>query len=282
MKLVEKSGVTTNRLISKIKSCERIAYETYTSEEFQIGYIISGEKRFIKNGRDIACRKGELFIIPIGQLCCENIAADKSSLYEQIAFSFNSAELSSMLAFMVIEAPLNRNTTICSTPAIFNLSQITHTVIESINKRYDHGGFINTPLSERINIANLIVSIFENEDEELKREIASMLDFEQTNFQRLIYNNVFINRCISELAEESNRSLTTFKKDFRRHFGSSPHSWFLRQRLNHAYNLLSTTNDTIAHIGAICTFQNTSHFIKLYKKHFGQTPAQHRIYLRRG
>ncbi|MFR9650462.1 MAG: AraC family transcriptional regulator [Rikenellaceae bacterium] len=282
MKLIERSSANFVGLVAKLRSRERIAYEQHSQCRFQLGYIINGEKHFTSQDRRIICKRGEIFFTPIGQIYSENIATERSGIFEQITFSFSPTELSAVLSTMVIDAPHGDKETSLQTPAIFTPSIITHGVIESINIRYDQGGFINTPLSERINLANLIVSIFENDAEHLKQIIAASLDIDQVNFKRIIYDNIFVDRSLNDLAVESNRSLTTFKKDFRRHFGNSPHSWFLQQRLNHAQNLLAITNDTIAHIGAVCTFPNTSHFIKLYKSHFGITPAQHRLKLRSG
>lgn len=280
MRLIERSGMIASRLITKMQSRERIAYELHTTNRLQIGYIIRGEKHFVYSNDRLVCREGELFINPIGQLCCENISTEGSGVYEQITFSFNSADLASIFSAMMIEPPQEGVCLSHQRAAIFRPSKVTHAVVESVNIRYNYGGFVDTPLSEKINVANLIVSIFENDDEILKQIIASVFDTEQVNFQRLIYDNIFIDRGLNDLAEESNRSLTTFKKDFRRNFGNSPHNWFLQQRLLHAQNLLAITNDSIAHIGALCTFANTSHFIKIYKSHFGITPAQHRLQLR--
>ena len=40
--------------------------------------------------------------------------------------------------------------------------------------------------------------------------------------------------------------------------------------------LLISTSKSISEIGIECTFPNTSHFIKLFKKQYGTTPAIYR------
>ena len=70
---------------------------------------------------------------------------------------------------------------------------------------------------------------------------------------------------VEELAGKCNRSLTSFKKEFRKHFFEPPHKWFIRQRLMHSRLLLISTNKSISEIGNDCNFPNTSHFIKLFK-----------------
>ena len=81
---------------------------------------------------------------------------------------------------------------------------------------------------------------------------------------------------LNELAAKCNRSLTSFKKEFRRHFQMPPHKWYIRQRLMHSRLLLISTNKSISEIGLACNFPNTSHFIKLFKKEYGMTPAAYR------
>lgn len=97
------------------------------------------------------------------------------------------------------------------------------------------------------------------------------------SFEQVIYDHIFKPVSIEELASKTNRSLTSFKKEFRRHFDIPPHKWFVRQRLVHSRLLLISTSKSIAEIGNECTFPNTSHFIKLFKRAYRMTPAAYRI-----
>lgn len=91
-----------------------------------------------------------------------------------------------------------------------------------------------------------------------------------------MYDHIFDDISIDELAALCNRSLTSFKKEFKRVFLMPPHQWFIRQRLMHARMLLISTSKSISQIGSECAFPNTSHFIKLFKKEYQMTPATYR------
>ena len=78
------------------------------------------------------------------------------------------------------------------------------------------------------------------------------------------------------LAEQTNRSLTSFKKEFKRLFNAPPHRWIIEQRLDRAKIMLSSTSRTVSEIGAECAFANISHFIKLFKQRYNETPASFR------
>lgn len=96
------------------------------------------------------------------------------------------------------------------------------------------------------------------------------------SFEQIIQNNVFNDVSIEELAQQTNRSLTSFKKEFKRQFFEPPHKWLIRQRLIHSRLLLISTGKSIAEVGTECNFPNPSHFIKLFKKEFGLTPSVYR------
>ena len=71
---------------------------------------------------------------------------------------------------------------------------------------------------------------------------------------------------------QTNRSLTSFKKEFKGIFGMPPHRWIVEKRLERARMLLISTNKTVSEVGTECGFANISHFIKLFKRRFGTTP----------
>lgn len=71
-------------------------------------------------------------------------------------------------------------------------------------------------------------------------------------------------------------TISTFKAHFGRLFGTSPHRWFVLQRLNLARTLLLTTDTQIKTIAYECGFSSPSQFIRLFHKHFGVTPAHYR------
>lgn len=129
---------------------------------------------------------------------------------------------------------------------------------------------------ESIKMTELIYLIASHEDCCIKSRLLSNIDTARKSFEQTVYDHIFKDVSIEELARLTNRSLTSFKKEFRRHFQMPPHKWFIRQRLMHSRLLLISTSKSISEIGNECTFPNTSHFIKLFKKEYQMTPAAYR------
>ena len=130
--------------------------------------------------------------------------------------------------------------------------------------------------AENIKMTELIYLIASHEDCCIKSKLLSNVDAAKENFEQIVYDHIFKDISIEELSKLTNRSLTSFKKEFRRHFQMPPHKWYIRQRLMHSRLLLISTSKSISEIGNACTFPNTSHFIKLFKKEYQMTPAAYR------
>lgn len=77
---------------------------------------------------------------------------------------------------------------------------------------------------------------------------------------------------MTEFAQFSGRSLSTFKRDFKKMLNESPERWLTMKRLNAAYEQLqngSTVTDACFDNG----FKNISHFSAAFKREFGLNPT---------
>jgi AraC family transcriptional regulator, exoenzyme S synthesis regulatory protein ExsA len=72
------------------------------------------------------------------------------------------------------------------------------------------------------------------------------------------------------------RSLSTFKREFRRQYGDSPGRWLLDRRLECSARLLTTTSMSVTEVVFECGFEQPAHFSRTFKAKFGQTPSQYR------
>jgi len=78
---------------------------------------------------------------------------------------------------------------------------------------------------------------------------------------------------IPELAYLSGRSLASFKRDFQAIYNMAPSNWIRNKRLNKAHEAIQSTRLPIADICYTLGFENTSHFSRLFKSHFGYPPS---------
>jgi AraC-like DNA-binding protein len=80
---------------------------------------------------------------------------------------------------------------------------------------------------------------------------------------------------LNELAFLCNRSLSTFKREFEKHYTESPKKWFQNKRLEYARHLLYKEQKSASEIYLEVGYESLSSFIQAYKSKYGITPKQH-------
>ncbi|CAM1359576.1 helix-turn-helix domain-containing protein [Tenacibaculum xiamenense] len=79
---------------------------------------------------------------------------------------------------------------------------------------------------------------------------------------------------LAELAFLSNMSVSTFKREFEKHFQESPIKWFQEKRLEHAAFLLKNEQKRASEIYYEIGYESLSSFVQAFKVRFGKTPKQ--------
>lgn len=91
---------------------------------------------------------------------------------------------------------------------------------------------------------------------------------------KLFMENMYIKKIgLNELAELSGRSLSSFKREFRELFATSPFKWIKEKRLETARELIVHAGKKPTEIYLDIGFEDYSHFSKSYKSHFGYLPS---------
>lgn len=246
-----------------------------------IGFLLKGRKYLYDGDVRREIRAGELFYLSIGTHYIEDVPEENRS-FEQIVFYYDTPQMNRILHYLGITYGLPiRNDHGCpncndqqnvSYPAWKVMKYFFH----SVGLYLKEGLFGKDQAAEDLMMTQLVYLLTQNEKCCLNARILDGIDSQTADFEQIVHHHIFVDISIEDLATQCNRSLTAFKKDFKHHFHDSPHRWFVRQRLMKARLLLISTGKSVSEIGAECTFPNTSHFIKLFKKEFGVTPVVYR------
>lgn len=95
------------------------------------------------------------------------------------------------------------------------------------------------------------------------------------NFIQTVESNQLNKLTIKELAFLANMSISTFKREFKKHFNSPPSKWFQDKRLEHAAFLLQSPDKRPSDIFEEIGYESLSTFIQAFKLKFGITPKQY-------
>lgn len=99
------------------------------------------------------------------------------------------------------------------------------------------------------------------------------------DIEKVMSENYLYNLKIEEFAKLCGRSLSAFKRDFKKAFNTTPSKWIKIKRLAYAKTLLIESNLNINEICYDSGFVNASHFIKSFKEQYKISPHQFRSML---
>ncbi|MEO8533391.1 MAG: AraC family transcriptional regulator [Flavobacterium sp.] len=105
--------------------------------------------------------------------------------------------------------------------------------------------------------------------------LAANSDDSTQKFIRTIENNQYSKLTLKELAFLCDRSVSTFKREFEKHYAESPIKWFQNKRLEYAYYLMTQEQKSPSEIYFGAGYENLSSFIQAYKSKYGTTPKHH-------
>jgi AraC-like DNA-binding protein len=130
------------------------------------------------------------------------------------------------------------------------------------------------PALIEVKFRELILTVADNvNNTELAAYFCAILQQPQAlSLQMVMEDNFCFNLTLCEFAQLSNRSLSSFKRDFQKQFQCSPGKWLLEKRLAHAKNLLTNTDKTVTEAAFESGFENRSHFSRAFRNRFGVSP----------
>ncbi|MDL2303107.1 AraC family transcriptional regulator [Dysgonomonas sp. OttesenSCG-928-D17] len=111
-----------------------------------------------------------------------------------------------------------------------------------------------------------------------KRFFPTLFDFtEPWKIDILDYlnENYMYDLSIDEIASFTGRSLSTFKRDFKKISELSPEKWLVQRRLQKAKEMLKDENKSVTDVYMEVGFKNFSHFSTAFKKQYGVAPSSY-------
>jgi AraC family transcriptional regulator, exoenzyme S synthesis regulatory protein ExsA len=123
----------------------------------------------------------------------------------------------------------------------------------------------------------LLLSLFaDSKHQDLTDYFISLCQKQEHQMNRIMEENFAYNLTLENYAQLCHMSLSTFKRYFKSHYQTTPSTWLKNRKLNLACQKVLHTDLNINQISFECGFEDTSHFIRVFKQQFHLTPFQYR------
>jgi AraC family transcriptional regulator, exoenzyme S synthesis regulatory protein ExsA len=157
-------------------------------------------------------------------------------------------------------------------PVVFHCSDMVTAIRDSILKYLESQNDSTSKLME-LKLEELFLLILAgNYKNDLLTFLHQLFDTTSNTIEYVVKENLFKPFTLNDYSKLCGMSLSSFKREFTRHYDVSPREWINNERLNQAHLILQNTSKNVSEVAFECGFESPSYFIKLYKSKYGFTP----------
>ncbi|MEO0470786.1 MAG: AraC family transcriptional regulator [Bacteroidota bacterium] len=255
-------------LLHKQLKTSSLNRECYLSQP-AISLVRKGRQKLrLKDGGTLHIEAGKYAFLPQGLYHITDLVATKGE-FESVIFFFHSTQVHQFLSGQPIPDTLPQE-------AIVFCGTITPTLSGFIQNTLDLFDLLE---STSLQLATLkfqeLLHLLAAENS--THFLAHLFAFQRSLPRQLsIIMEQYFDKALTveDYAFLSGRSVSSFRRDFKRHYAQSPKQWLKTKRLDKAKKLLTATTHSVTEVSEAVGYENVSYFIRAFRQTYGQTPGQ--------
>ncbi len=267
--LIDMSGKEQSEYAEILLSCieEKYFKDEIAMEHHSFARIISGEMKVVQADRSYLFGPGDTLLFPSNQLSTL-IKNPKDGLpYKAIVIFFRPDRLKEFYADNAPQFTEVHNHQVKT----YEKHPMLESFFASLIPYYD----LESQLPEKIISVKIeeAITILRTLDPNIDNVLADFSQLEKINIVDFMERNYMFNMNMEKFGRMTGRSLTTFKRDFKKAFNTTPQKWLVEKRLMLAHHQLEKQGRKPIEVYLETGFENLSHFSFAFKKHFGYPPT---------
>lgn len=230
-------------------------------------WFISGETKIVQAEATYTFVPGDIFLIPKNQLATIINYPKDGKPHKTVVMHLSADRLRDFYANLHIKPAAVASQRILR----FSNHPLLESCLASLIPYFDMKelpeNIASLKITEAISIIRAIDkgadTILNNFEEPGKIDLVSYME-----------KNFMFNMPMEKFGYLTGRSITTFKRDFKKAFNTTPQKWLTQKRLELAHYHFVEKNKKPIDVCYEVGFENLSHFSFAFKKHFGYAPTE--------
>jgi AraC family transcriptional regulator, exoenzyme S synthesis regulatory protein ExsA len=236
-------------------------------EHHSFARIISGEMKVVQADQFYTFGAGDTLLFPCNQLSTLIKSPKDGRPYKAVVVFFTPKRLKEYYSNHPI---------LLTNPHTHKIKEFeTHPLLESFFASLIPYFDLKSELPEKIVSLKIeeALTILRSIDKDIDNLLADFSEPHKINLSDFMEKNFMHNLTMEKFGYLTGRSLTTFKRDFKKAFNTTPQKWLIQKRLELAHYQLSEKGQKPIEVYLETGFENLSHFSFAFKKHFGYAPT---------
>lgn len=240
-------------------------------------YLVEGNVKMYTPTESITKEKHEGMVLQCGTYLNEFLCASEGAyceaiavhLYPDVIKNLYDKDFPNFLTQVGKVKPITYRT--------YERSSLMKSYIDSLQFYFEHPELVSDELL-KLKLKELILLLAKTDDVlKVQQFLAGLFTESSIRFKKVIEANIYNNFSLEELAALTGLSLSSFKREFEKHYDSSPAKYIKGRKLEQAARLLKGTELRVSDIAFDSGFNDLAHFSKSFQKAFGTSPSQYRV-----
>jgi AraC-like DNA-binding protein len=253
------------------ESLNEISKQQILLNKNTFSFLQEGTKEVYFDNSSYAIDNSQFLLMKSGHCLMTEKLSNESKYYRSLLFFFSNEEVLKFIRKFELETSTRK--TLYST-YLFEYDSFISRFVQSlvdISK-------LSKSLQEKIlkaKFEEIMLYLIELKGVDFLYSIINNSDNQSQKFIQTVESNRLNKLTIKELSFLSNMSVSTFKREFVKHFHNSPSKWFHDKRLEHSAFLLKNENKRPSDIFEEIGYEKLSNFIQAFKLKYDVTPKQY-------
>ena len=253
------------------ESTQEISKQQIVLNRNTFSFLQEGTKEVFFDNSSYAINNSQFLLMKSGNCLMTEKLSNVEEYYRSVLLFFSNEDVLKFIRKFELNAPDSKN--YYSTYS-FNYDVFIKRFVESLLDISKLSKKIQSRILET-KFEEIMLYLVEFKGVEFLYSLISNSSNEHQKFIQTIESNQLNKLTIKELSFISNMSVSTFKREFEKHFRSTPSKWFQEKRLEHAAFLLKNNSKRPSDIFEEIGYETLSNFTQAFKLKFGLTPKQY-------
>lgn len=161
--------------------------------------------------------------------------------------------------------------------SVVNNEFLIQKYIENLMFYFDNPSMVSEDILV-LKFKEIILLLCQTKNAKTIQQILSQL-FSPTSFSfiEIIESNIYSNFGLEKFAEMTKLSLSSFKREFKKHYKDTPANYIRNKKLEKSTELLKVSDERITQIAFDCGFNDLANFSHLFTEKYNCSPSAYRM-----
>lgn len=233
-------------------------------------FLIEGTKEVVFDNSALSIDDSQFLVMKSGN-CLMTEKLSEVSNYRSVLLFFSNEMLSKFIRKIELEKIESKE---YQSVFAFEYDEFLKRFVESLVDLSKLSKNLQNKILE-VKLEEIMLYLVEKHGSDFLYSLSVDGDNTTQKFIQVIENSHLNKLTLKELAFLCNMSVSTFKREFEKHYSASPIKWFQNKRLEFAHFLLQQKQKNPSEVYFEVGYENLSSFTQAYKSKYGVTPKYH-------